>query len=133
MNSSIFPSAKSLLHMVCMTKRLTSPRPRLWTQSHHSYGSRTHGMHLGRVFRERLTLCFATSTTMRVVCDGHPQVFQRDPQDTWALTAAVATEPHPCVNLLRKGCLWRATKRDDGPFNGSFHAPNECCRYCIIR
>jgi hypothetical protein len=75
----------------------------------------------------------ATSTTMRVIGDANPQVFQRDPQDTWALTAAVATEPHPCVDLLGKGCLWRVTKPDDGPFNGSFHAPNECCRYCIIR
>ena len=46
-----------------------------------------------------------------------PQVFQRDVRDTWQVPLADKTEPHPQVDLYGKGCLWRASKPDDGPFN----------------
>jgi hypothetical protein len=76
----------------------------------------------------------ASATTMHTsLAPLSSQVFTRDPQDSWAMTTTVITEPHPRVDLHGKGCLWRASKPDDGPFNGVFHAPDECCRYCMKR
>jgi hypothetical protein len=62
-----------------------------------------------------------------------PQVFQRHPHDSWNCAPTKEKEPHPKVDLYGKGCLWQASKPDDGPFNGVFHAPNECCKYCTMR
>jgi hypothetical protein len=58
-----------------------------------------------------------------------PQVIKRDQADSWCLTSG-SPEAQRWVPLTDKGCLWRASKPDNAPFNGKFHSPTECCRKC---
>jgi hypothetical protein len=62
-----------------------------------------------------------------------PQAFTRSPSDCWSATPPANKEPHTKVDLYGQGCLWHASKPDDGPYNGLFHASNECCKYCEMR
>jgi hypothetical protein len=57
------------------------------------------------------------------------QAIVRDDRDSWCMENG-SSEARAWVSLTGKGCLWRASKPDDMPFNGKFHSPTESCRKC---
>ena len=132
MSSRTYRCCRSLLRMVRMVCDLPEAdyedhqRKLVWLTELYPYLRKDHPY-----ITDPLLVSTATMSVSSAMSP--PQVFQRDVRDTWQVPIADKTEPHPQVDLYGKGCLWRASKPDDGPFNGIFHAPNECCRYCTLR
>ena len=118
---------------VCMMKKLTYLRPIMKIIKESLSGSWNQICAYGRTTRTSPNLCLCRLTMSVSSVMPPPQVFRRDPQDSRESLHKSEKEPHPKVDLYGKGCLWRVSKPDDGPFNEVFHAPDESCKYCIMR